>query len=154
MTGLLRILWQASSICLRAASLSALASSISRYLPTCTAPTPVYPMCARAFCTDLPCGSSTAFFGVITIFAFIIERDSQLLVRQNVGGAEGPRLEDSWPSQSLEATTFFAVSLPYPAHHCAAFHHGRHKYTVTNQSASAGSTAAAAANVAPNSTLV
>src|SRR4051812_13498065 len=39
-TGLLRILWQASSICLRAVSLSAPSNSISKYLPTCTAPTP------------------------------------------------------------------------------------------------------------------
>src|ERR1035441_5853138 len=94
MTGLLRILWQASSICLRAASLSTPASSISKYLPTCTAPRPVYPIWARAFCTLLPCGSSTAFFGVITIFAFMAERDSQLLVLSEGGGAGGRRLED------------------------------------------------------------
>src|SRR5262245_46073412 len=32
-------------------------------------------MCSRAFCTVLPCGSSTAFFGVTIIFAFIETRD-------------------------------------------------------------------------------
>src|SRR5271168_5207617 len=30
-------------------------------------------MCASAFCTDLPCGSTTAFFGVMTILAFIVK---------------------------------------------------------------------------------
>src|SRR5712692_5134190 len=29
-------------------------------------------MCARAFWTVFPCGSSTAFFGVIIIFAFML----------------------------------------------------------------------------------
>src|ERR1035437_314576 len=53
---------------------------------------------ARAFCTVLPCGSSTAFFGVITILAFIRERDSQ---------AAGPN--ECWRSRQPKARSFLVL---------------------------------------------
>src|ERR1039457_1732611 len=72
MTGLLRKRWHASSSVLRAVSLSVPSSSISRYLPTWTALMPWWPICSRATWTVLPCGSTTAFFGVMMIFAFML----------------------------------------------------------------------------------
>src|SRR5665213_3890389 len=35
---------------------------------------PRWPMCSRAFRTVMPCGSTTAFFGVMMIFAFMRAR--------------------------------------------------------------------------------
>src|ERR1035441_3139292 len=72
MTGLLRKRWHASSSVLRAVSLSVPSSSISRYLPTWTALMPWWPICSSALRTVLPCGSTTAFLGVMMIFAFIL----------------------------------------------------------------------------------
>jgi hypothetical protein len=71
MTGLLRKRWHAEFKSSRAFSASFESSSISRYLPTCTAVIPVYPRCSSALWTVLPCGSSTARLGVIIILAFM-----------------------------------------------------------------------------------
>ena len=46
-----------------------------------------YPMCSRALWTVLPCGSSTAFFGVMMIFAFM--RDSGAVARMLGKGNRG-----------------------------------------------------------------
>src|ERR1035437_9095787 len=89
MTGLLKNLWHAASSCLRAASLSLPSSSISRYLPTWTALMSLWPMCSRALWTVLPCGSRTAFLGVIMILAFMSETDSVRNLRQDVGQPAG-----------------------------------------------------------------
>src|SRR5688500_8964442 len=46
-------------------------------------------MCSRAFCTVLPCGSSTAFFGVIIILAFMKNRPQMRRdVRQSLHGRQ------------------------------------------------------------------
>src|SRR6266516_3417640 len=64
-------------------------------------------MCSSAFCTVLPCGSRTAFFGVIMIFAFInkpIDRPESFR-GGNVGQRTGVMLGNFAGEQSIGSSS-------------------------------------------------
>src|SRR5262245_19481597 len=59
-------------------------------------------MCSRALCTVFPCGSTTAFFGVTIIFAFML-----------TGGLLRQRKAQSWATKRLHARIFLGKTERY-----------------------------------------